>query len=139
MLGSEARDGRNDGSEGNQGNDVEGMDRWSVGGGQGGYDGSVGFSEQSVDASPMMLTEECYDLNIDVLHKKINDTGVEYEMREKEHKWRDQKIMTKKGKLETWKGPWMVRRMWEQKEEVAIQSLKQWTHKRERMKRLQKQ
>ena len=50
-------------------------------------------------------------------------------MRGMEYKWRNQKITTKKGKLEMWKGPWMVRRMWDQKEEVAIQCLKQWTHK----------
>ena len=54
---------------------------------------------------------------------------ITYEMRGTEHKWRDTKITTKKGKPETWKGPWMVRRMWDQTEEIAVQSLKQWVHK----------
>ena len=46
-----------------------------------------------------------------------------------EHKWRNKKTTTKSDKLETWKGLWMVRRIWEQPEEVAVQSLKQWVHK----------
>ncbi len=77
----------------------------------------------------MVLTEGRYDPNPIVLSRKSNDTGVMYEIRGTEHKWRDQKITTKKGKLETWKGPWMVRRIWEQKEEMAVQCLRQWTHK----------
>ncbi len=80
-------------------------------------------------APPVVLTEERYDLNPAVLCRKSNDTGVTYEIRGMEHKWRDQKITTKKGRLETWKGPWMVRRIWEQKEEIAVQCLRQWTHK----------
>ena len=76
-----------------------------------------------------MLTEERYDPIPLVLSRKNNDTGVTYEMRGTEHKWRNQKITTRKGKLETWKGPWMVRRMWEQNEETAVQCLRQWMHK----------
>ena len=107
------------------------MNRWSIRGRQGSNDGSVGFSERSVNAPPAVLTEECCSM-IPVKSypdMKANDNSIMYEMKGMEHKWRNQKIMTKKGKLETWKGLWMVRRMWDQKEEVAVQSLRQWTHK----------
>ncbi len=108
---------------------MEGTDRWSVGGRQSSDDGSIGFSEWSVKAPPAMLTEErCNPIPVKICMNMNNNT-ITYEMRGTEPKWRNQKITTKKGKLETWKGPWMVRRMWDQKEEVAVQCLKQWTHK----------
>src|SRR6266550_3748910 len=108
---------------------MEGTDRWSIGGRQSSDDGSIGFSEQSVKAPPAMLTEECCNPIPVKLYTNMNNDSITYEMRGTEPKWRNQKITTKKGKLETWKGPWMVRRIWEQKEEVAVQCLRQWTHK----------
>src|SRR6266550_6054855 len=122
------RGGRN---KGDQGTIVEGTDRRSIGGRQSSNDGSVGFSERSVNAPPVVLTEEhCSSIPVKLyLDTKRNDNSIMYKMREKESKWRNQKITTKKGKLEMWKGLWMVRRMWDQKEDVAVQCLKQWTHK----------
>ena len=77
------------------------------------------------------MVEECSSPPHDVLYKNsnLNIGEILYELRGHEHKWRNEPIRVTKKKLKTWQGLWMVRRMWDQETEVAVNSLKQWVHK----------
>jgi hypothetical protein len=107
---------------------VEGKNRESNGGREGRDSRFDGFSERPVTETPTTLVETYVpDSRVIDSNSEIND--VQYEMREPEHKWRNKSIREKNGKLKTWQGPWMVRRMWDQEKKIAVESLKQWVHK----------
>ena len=66
--------------------------------------------------------------NSTTINSGIDLNYIEYEIRSKEHKIRNEPIRAVKAHLKAWQTPWMVRRIWERPLDQALESLCIWTH-----------